>query len=304
MRTAFKNKLTDLANKNKDVMLLVNDVGFSVFEKFMELFPKQYLNMGISEQSMTGFAAGLAMEGKIPFLYSIIPFVTMRNFEQIRNDICYPNVNVKLIGIGAGFSYGTYGYTHYALEDIALLRTLPNLTIFSPADPQEAESVTEEAFKIKGPVYIRLGKNNEPNLYKKSKKIYKGKATWVKQGTDIAILATGTVLGIALQISETLEKKGISTAVFSFHTIKPLDNLLLEKLSKTMKGIFTIEEHYIQGGFGEMVSAIIAQTKNKVLFKSFGINQPIQNYIGTQSFMRGRNGLSEKKLVQEILKLI
>jgi len=132
VRIAFVNTLQELAKKNKNIMLLTGDLGYSVFERYIKLFPKQFINMGVAEQNMTGVAAGLAIENKTPFIYSIVPFITMRNFEQIRNDICYQNLNVKIIGVGAGFSYGPYGHTHHGLEDIGILRTLANLTIICP----------------------------------------------------------------------------------------------------------------------------------------------------------------------------
>src|SRR6185369_16392506 len=175
MRVAFTTTTFDLAQKNSDIMLLAGDLGYSIFENFIEKLPKQFLNTGISEQNMTGMAAGFAMEGKIPIIYSIIPFITMRNFEQIRNDICYQDLNVKIVGVGSGFSYGAYGHTHHGLEDLGILRTLANLTIISPSDPEEVAQATKWMIKHTGPVYMRLGKAGEPHLHTTKPKIKIGK---------------------------------------------------------------------------------------------------------------------------------
>ena len=158
MRNTFAKVLLEEAKKNKKLIFLTGDLGFSVFEDFQKECPDQYINAGVAEQNMTGVAAGLAMEGMLPVIYSIVPFVTMRNFEQIRNDICYQNLNVKIVAVGAGFSYGPYGHTHHGLEDIGIMRTLPGLTILCPGDPVEAKLATRAMLKFTGPTYLRLGK--------------------------------------------------------------------------------------------------------------------------------------------------
>jgi len=165
MRTAFIKTLTEIAEEDKDVFLLTGDLGFSVFEDFEKKFGERFINIGIDEQNMTGIAAGLALENKKVFTYSIIPFATMRCFEQIRNDICYQNLDVKIIGVGAGLSYGPAGMTHQAIEDISILRTLPNMTVICPGDPIETRKAVRQSMNLSGPCYIRLGKKGEPNLH-------------------------------------------------------------------------------------------------------------------------------------------
>ena len=176
MRKAFVNKLTQLVNKNKDIYLLTGDLGFSVFDEFKNNFHDNYLNVGVSESNMIGMAAGLALAGKQVFVYSIIPFVTLRCLEQIRNDLCYQRLPVKIIGVGEGLSYGTAGATHHALEDIAIMSALPEMTVIAPGDPKEVECAVANSLELKGPCYIRLGKTGEPILHKKGFSFEIGKA--------------------------------------------------------------------------------------------------------------------------------
>lgn len=294
MRTAFANTLLNLAKKNKDIMLLVGDLGFSVFEDFISSLPKQYLNMGVAETNMTGVAAGLALEGKIPLIYSIIPFVTMRNFEAVRNDFCYQNLNVKIVGVGAGFSYGELGPTHYAIDDISVLKSLPNLTIFSPADPLEAEKSTLEAFKITGPVYIRLAKKGEPIVTNDLPDIN-------EKDFEIAILSHSTMVKEAKLVAVELEKKGFKVAVVSVCKLKPIDKDLIIKISQKAKAIFTLEEHLITGGLGTIVSEIISENNKKIIFKRLGIKSLIPDLIGTRDFMNDAHGLSVDEIVKDII---
>ena len=302
MRIAFVNTLQELAEKNKNIMLLTGDLGYSVFERYIKLFPKQFINMGVSEQNMTGVAAGLAIENKIPFIYSIVPFVTMRNFEQIRNDICYQNLNVKIIGVGAGFSYGSYGHTHHGLEDIGILRILANLTIICPGDPIETELAVKKAIEIKGPVYIRLGRAGEAIVHDKRPKFSVGKGLIIKEGKDITIVATGTMLHTGLEVSKELKNKGISVRLISMHTIKPFDSEAIIDSAKKTKAIFSLEEHSIIGGLGSAVSEVLAENKISTRFKRLGVPDRFTKEIGDQEYMRKVNGLSIDSIVEVILK--
>lgn len=304
MRIAFVNTLYELASRNKDIMLITGDLGFSVFEDYIQKLPKQYLNAGVAEQNMTGLAAGMAMEGKIPFIYSIVPFVTMRNFEQIRNDICYQNLNVKIVGIGAGFSYGSYGHTHHGLEDIGILRTLANLTIFCPGDPVEVEFVTRQALKIKGPVYIRLGKAGEPVIHNAKAKFEVGRGIIVTDGKDLTIIATSTMLYRAFEVSKVLTQKGFSVRVVSMHTIKPFDSDIVISSAKKTRAIFSLEEHSIVGGLGSAVSEVLAENSINTKFKRLGVSDRFTKAIGNQEFMRKANNLSVDQIADTILRFI
>ncbi|HSX40817.1 MAG TPA: transketolase C-terminal domain-containing protein [Candidatus Saccharimonadales bacterium] len=303
MRIAFVKTLTEAAKNNKNIMLITGDLGYSVFEEFIKKFPKQFINAGVAEQNMTGLAAGLAMEGKIPFIYSIVPFVTMRNFEQIRNDICYQNLNVKIVGVGAGFSYGPYGHTHHGLEDIGILRTLPGLTIFSPGDPIETSFVVKESLKIKTPVYIRLGRAGEPAVHGNNSQFKKGSGFVITKGKDITLIATGTMLYTGAEVAKILSQKGISVRLVSMHTIKPIDEKIILESAKKTKAIFTLEEHSIIGGLGSTVAEILAEHKIGISFKRLGVPDHFSKVIGNQEYMRKANGLTQAQLLKTILKV-
>mgnify|MGYP001578487234 FL=1 len=300
MRVAFVNTLFEMAKKDKRIMLLTGDLGFSVFEKYIKELPKQYLNMGVAEQNMTGVAAGMAMEGEIPVIYSIVPFATMRNFEQIRNDICYQNLNVKIVGVGAGFSYGPYAHTHHGLEDIGILRTLANLIILCPGDPIEVALATKAMLNHVGPVYLRLGKAGEPNIHKSIPSFKIGKGILIEDGKDLTIIATSTFLQRAWEVASSLKEKGLSVKLISMHTIKPLDaQITLESARKT-PAIFTMEEHSIIGGLGSAVAEVLAENKIGIIFKRVGVPDRFSKVIGNQEYMRQENGLSIDQIVEQI----
>src|SRR3989338_1639020 len=227
MRNSFVSALYDLAKEDKRILALVADNGAIVFDKFRADFPHQFLNCGIAEATMATVAAGLASCGKIPFTYTITTFLLMRAFEQVRNDICMQNMNVKLVGIGAGLAYSTLGSTHHAIEDIALMKVLPNMTIISPADPLEAKKATQAAAALSGPVYLRLGTTKEPNIYTGDYRFLVGKGVVLKNGEDLTIVGTGSILHDVLEAAEILEKAGISAKVINIHTIKPLDQEII-----------------------------------------------------------------------------
>lgn len=280
-------------------MLLTGDLGYSVFEDFQKQLPRQYINCGIAEQNMTGVAAGLAIEGYIPLIYSIVPFVTMRNFEQIRNDICYQHLNVKIVGVGAGFSYGPYGHTHHGLEDIGILRTLPDLVILAPGDPPEAKWATEKMLAYNGPVYLRLGKAGEPSIHTSKLTIPIGKGIVVREGRSVTVIATSTMLETALKVADTVK----NVRVVSMPTIKPLDTAIILDSMKKTKAIVTLEEHTVIGGLGSAVAEVIAESGAPVKFARIGVPDRFTKVIGLQSYMRKANGLDVASIVKRINKL-
>lgn len=304
MRIAFVQSLFEIAKKDNRVILITADLGYSVFEQFMKELPKQFLNIGISEQNMAGVAAGMAMEGKIPVIYSIVPFSTMRNFEQIRNDICYQNLNVKIVGVGAGFSYGPYGHTHHGLEDIGILRTLANLTIMAPGDPVETNACTEEALRMEGPVYIRLGRAGEPNVHTDKIKKIKSLLDVVSYGNDYLLLATSTMVAGGKEIVELLHKKGLSGAMISVPIIKPFSVKEFMKKARIFPAVFTLEEHAIIGGLGSTVAEVIAESDLSVEFRRFGVPDRFTKVMGDQEYMRRANTLATEQVASEIDKRI
>ncbi len=304
MRIAFVNTFLSAARKDKRIILLTGDLGYSVFEQVIEELPAQFLNMGVAEQNMTGVAAGLAMEGKVPIIYSIAPFATMRNFEQIRNDICYQNLNVKIVGMGAGFSYGSYGHTHHGLEDLGILRTLPNLVILAPGDPLEVRLATQAMFKHRGPVYLRLGKAGEPNVHLLKPRFAIGKGIVIREGKDVSLLATSTLLYRGWEVADNLQAQGVEVRLISMHTIKPIDNELIKECVKKTRAIFTLEEHSVIGGLGSAVAEVLAEYGKSVVFKRLGVPDRFTKVIGNQEYMREANQLAVGQIVETILKAI
>lgn len=304
MRKTFINTLTELARKDKDIFLLTGDLGFSVFENFAKELPDQFINCGVMEQSMISIAAGLALNGKKPYVYSIIPFATMRPFEQIRNDICYQNANVKIIGIGAGFAYGAFGSTHYAIEDIAILKSLPNITILSPADDMETKAITLQLHQKLGPAYMRLLKP-EKNLLPPGTVTVISKPSIIQEGKDGVIITTGACLETGIAVAKKLQLQKINLKLISMHTLKPIDEKMLVEQLMGQKRIFTLEEHRISGGLGSIISQIITKYNlNNASLQSFGVDDNYQPITGHQEYLAAHYGLDVDSVYKKIIKSI
>lgn len=305
MRTAFINSLMDMADKNADIFLITGDLGFSVLERFAAMFPERFINAGIAEGNMIGIAAGLAMSGKIVYVYSIIPFLIMRCFEQIRVDLCYQNLDVKLVGTGGGMSYGAAGATHHAIEDIGIMRTLPNMKVICPGDPYEAEEAVRAASCIHGPVYIRLNKNNEPRLYDRTPEFTIGSAIKVKDGSGVGLIATGNMLVEAVKISCKLKENNISSIVLSMHTVKPIDEEAIKDCCSKSDYIFTLEEHSIYCGLGSAVAEVLLKIPNKLKgFKSYGIPDCYADCSGSSRYFRKKYGIDDESITADIMSIL
>jgi len=304
MRTNFVKSFLEEARKNKDIFLITGDLGFMALEPFRDELPGQYLNAGVSEQNMTGMAAGLALSGKTVFIYSIIPFVTMRNFEHIRNDIAGHNLDVKIVGVGAGYSYSIFGMSHHAMEDIAIMKILPNMRVVAPGDPWEVRQAVKTLVSSKGPIYLRLGRNGERELHDGSKKFELGKGIIMQEGEDATLIATSTMLEQAIVVAKNLEQRNVSVRLISMHTIKPLDaELILHSAQKT-HAIFTLEEHYLTGGLGSSVAEVLAESSRHVIFKRFAVPDYFVKVVGSQKYLRDLAGLSQEKVTAKILELL
>ncbi len=305
MRNAYIDALYELAKSNKDIMALVADNGAVVFDKYRQSFPDKFVNFGIAESNMVSVAAGLASCGKIPFAYTISNFITFRAYEQIRNDVCMQKMNVKLVGIGVGFVYSTLGPTHHNVEDIALMRVLPDMTIFSPADPLESRNVTIAAAKIEGPVYIRLATGGTPKVYESDYDFEIGRGVTMKEGTDITIISTGGILHEVLKAVNELNDSGVSVRLINMHTLKPLDNEIIIKAANDTKAILTVEEHSIFGGLGSSVAEVLVENDvGLVKLKMLGLNGVFPAGYGTYQEMKEMNGLSKDDIVREAKRLI
>lgn len=259
MRNSFINELLTIAETNHKVWLLTGDLGFGVLEPFKKQYADRFINVGVAEQNMAGIAAGLALSGNTVFIYSIANFPTFRCLEQIRNDICYHKANVKIVSVGAGVAYGAHGYTHYGVEDIAIMRCLPNMRILSPADPQEARRSAHLAVMENGPVYIRLGKNGEPIIHEKACTYKFAEAIELSKAAEITLIATGSITLQAYRATEILNKRGIKIGCYSAPSLAPFDNTLLQKLSETTTTVVTLEEHGDIGGLGSILADQILQ---------------------------------------------
>jgi transketolase len=294
LRTTFVETLKELARKDERVFLLTADMGYSVFETFREEFPDRFLNTGIAEQNIIGIAAGLASRGKIVFVYSIIPFVTMRCFEQVRLDLAYNKSNVKIVGVGAGFTYGPLGSSHHALEDIAIMRSLPNMTVLCPGDPVETKELIKQSYELDGPVYIRLGKNGEPKIHDDDKKIPLGKAIQITHGNDLVLITTSTMLETGKKWVDEWNDEGISVSLVSMPTIKPFDSEFIENLCQKAIPIITLEEHNIIGGLGTAVAEVIAESGQKINFKRIGIPDTFSHHVGNSFYQKEKFNLNKK----------
>lgn len=304
MRNAYVNALYELAKTNKQIMSLNADIGAIVFDKFKKDFPGRFINFGVAEANMISAAAGLASCGKIPFTYTITPFITMRTYEQIRNDVCLQNMNVKIVGVGAGLVYSTLGPTHHAIEDIAIMKTLPNMTIVSPADPIESRKATFAIAELKGPVYFRIGTAGEPNIYTTDYEFTLGKGVELKQGEDVTIISTGSILYDVLLVAQELERKNISTRVININTIKPIDKKIILKAAKDTGAILTVEEHNLEGGFGSSVASIVLEGgAHNVKFKRLGIKDCFCSFYGTHQELKKHYGIAKEDIIREAINL-
>ena len=302
MRTTFIDTLIDLAEKDERIFLLTPDMGYSVLEPFREKFPSRFLNTGIAEQNTIGVAAGLAKSGKIVYVYSIIPFVTMRCFEQVRLDLAYNNTQVRLVGIGAGMTYGTLGPTHHAYEDIAIMRAIPNMKVICPGDPIETKELICQTYDLDGPIYIRLAKNGEPNIHKNPSVIKFGKAAELIKGDDLILITTSNMLETGNIWVEEWKKEGVNVTLVSMHTIKPLDQKFIEKLIHRKLPIITLEEHSVIGGLGSAVAEIIAESGFTIPFRRMGINDKFSHYVGNHNFQRKKFNFNEKPNLTTLFK--
>lgn len=301
MRTAYLDTLYELAKKDKNVLSLVSDNGMIVYDSFRKEFPEQYFNFGISEAHMVTAAAGMASCGKIPFAYTISSFLVYRAYEALRLDVCLQNLNVKIIGIGSGMAYGYLGPTHHTTEDIGILRSLPNLTIFCPSTPLEAKKCIEEAYKINGPVYVRLGTNGEKEYYEYNRKIEIKKGTIIRKGSDITIVTTGSILSEVLETADLLSKVGISVQVVNIATLKPFYKETIKVCINSIHKMFVVEEHTKIGGLGSMIAEIIAEENLSVEFYKIGLEDKFAIGYGTQKEVRMQNGLDAQGIYKYIL---
>ena len=301
MRDTFVRTLIELAKKDKNIELITGDLGFGVLKPFWEQCPDQFTNAGIAEQNMTTLAAGMALEGKTVFTYSIGNFPTLRCLEQIRNDCAYHNANVKIVCIGGGFVYGSLGMSHQATEDLAIMRALPDVVVMAPGDLVEAEECTKAIAAYEGTCYLRLGRGGEKRIHDKIENFQIGKAVKVKDGEKIAIFSTGAIFEEVTAAYDELIKQGYNPAVYTFPTVKPMDIEIIESVSREFDLLVTVEEHNIVGGFGSAIAEVMAEMKgNTAQLLRIGLNDEYGVYVGNQRYLREKYGMNSISIVERI----
>jgi transketolase len=293
-----------LAAGDDSIWLIAGDLGYSVLDPFVQRFPERFVNAGVAEQNMTGVAAGLAMCGKTVFTYSIANFPTMRCLEQIRNDVCHHNANVKIVSVGAGLTYGAQGYTHHGLEDVAVMRLLPNMVVMAPADPTESRLATLAIARHSGPCYLRLGGTGEPVLYDAQPDLRIGHAITLREGKHVTLLSSGGLLKITLEAADMLGAANIRAGVLSFPTVKPIDENAILSAARTTRCIVTVEEHSLIGGFGSAVAEVLAGSDlDGVAFSPMGIPEGPTG-VGDRQYLHEKAGLTPQSIVDRVYQLL
>lgn len=297
MRDRFIERLSLLAEQDPRIMLITGDLGFGVLNDYRRHFPKQFINAGVAEQNMTGIATGLALEGYIVYTYSIANFVFMRCLEQIRNDAAYHDCNINIVCVGGGFSYGALGISHHATEDLAIMRSLPGITVVSPCDDWEASEATEAIAQHSGVCYLRLDKSSA-GLLDHPEPFQLGTARTIRDGTDVTLVATGGILSEVLVAADRLGKAGVSCRVLSLHTIKPLDEEALIAAARETAGIVTVEEHTVTGGLGSAVAeSLLERGAAPRFFYRIGLREGFSSVVGSQDFLRDQYDINASSIV-------
>lgn len=291
MRTAFIQQLIKEARNNKNIFLLVGDLGFSVVEPFAKEFPDRYINVGIAEQNMAGIAGGLALNGYIVYCYSIGNFPTLRCIEQIRNDIAYYNSNVRIVAVGAGYAYGSQGMSHHATEDIGMMRAIPGIAVCSPSDPYEAQAITSLSVNHQGPMYIRLGKAGEKIIHSQPIENYKiGDLLTISSTHNVtAVLTSGS---IADSVITSIKNKQLAYDIYTVPSIKPINIKQLNQLASQYNEIIIVEEHQKSTGIGSAIIEVLSDSYNDGAIKTFpkikrvAINDYFLSIVGDQNYLR------------------
>lgn len=302
MQKAYIMALYELVKKDKNIISLLSDSGTEYDELLKREFPEQCVNLGIAEENLVGVASGMAIGGLIPFVYTSGAFLAYRAFEFIRDDVCFQNLNVKIVGMGSGLAWSTLGPSHHTTEDISALRALPNLTIFSPASPKEVEKAVAAAYALEGPVYIRLGMSKEKEIYTEDISFIPGDSIDLFSGTDYAVCATGSIIEEAVEAVGRLQDEGKSVKLINIHTLKPLNKENLVLKLKNVKKIATIEEHNIIGGLGGILAEIISEENLQIPLIRLGLNDCFASGFGTQRNVRAENNLDSGSIYRILKK--
>lgn len=301
MRDTFVKTLLEIAKKDKNVYIVTGDLGFGVLRPFWEELPDQIINAGIAEQNMTSIAAGLALQGKIVYTYSIGNFPTLRCIEQIRNDCAYHDANVKVVCVGGGFVYGSLGMSHHATEDIAMMRSLPNVTVVAPGDLVEAACATKAIYETPGTCYLRLGRGGEKQIHESIENFEIGKAIKIKDGEKVAVFSTGAIFDEVDEACKELEAEGITPTVYTFPTVKPIDKDVILECASQYKTIITVEEHNLSGGFGSAVAEVLAEENGaKAKLVRIALDDRYSCIVGSQKYLRQQYSIDAKTIIHKV----
>lgn len=300
MQRAYISKLMELAERDSRVMHLLADSGTGYDEMLHRNFPDQMVNFGISEQNMVGAAAGLAAAGRIPFAYTAAAFLAYRSFEFIRDDVCFNNLNVKIVGMGSGLAWSTLGPSHHTTEDVAVLRALPNLTILSPATPNQVAACTQLAYDIQGPVYMRIGMNNEKEFFEPGTPAVPGGYDQMYEGRDLVVFSTGSILEESEAAVRMLREQGIDAGLVNVYGVKPFPVEAVLRAAESARKLVTVEEHSVYGGLGGIVSEILTDRGCGVKLQRIGLEGVFARGYGTQKAVRRENGLDAAALCGRI----
>jgi len=304
MKTAFIDTISNLMDEHDDIITLTADMGFSVFEDLQKKHPKRFINTGVTEQATVSIAAGLALSGYKVFFYAQASFATMRCFEQLHLDAAYNFLNIKIIGVNAGLSLNQLGVSHFSVEDVGIVRTLPEFTIFTPGNIYEMRWALNESYKINGPTYLRYTKLDDSINEIKYPHLSVGKPVEISKGNDAVFLVSGGIMRIAKEVVGLLKKKNIHVALYSVSTIKPLDSKYLLKITSSSKAVFTLEEHSIIGGLGSAVAEILAEVPGTPILHRFGIPDRFIGVTGSIPYLLSLSGISTEKISAKILEIL
>ena len=305
MRSAFNEELLKIAERDPRVFMILADIGYGEIEPFANAFPDRFVNCGVAEQNMTGVACGVAMEGNIAVTYSIANFPTLRCLEQVRNDVCYHNANVKIVIIGGGMAYGELGISHHSTEDISIMRALPNMVVIAPCDIPEARAAVHAMMTYEGPVYYRCGYKDEQNIHQGPVDFKIGKAITVRDGNDATIIFTGTIGYNAKLAAEALEKDGINVRLISMHTVKPIDRDAIVKAARETGVVVTVEEHNLCGGLGGAVAEVLMdESCLEARCKRIALPDVNVCIVGCQDWLREHYGMGSEHIRKAVINML
>lgn len=303
MRNTFSETLYEEATENPDIYVVVADISpVGSMNEFTKQYPERFINVGVAEQSMIGICAGLALKGCRPFAYTIATFSLYRPFEMVRDDLCYQNLPVTVVGMGAGIIYSTLGGTHHSQEDVAIAGALPNMQIIAPCDPLECTDATRWCARdSQGPVYLRIGKAGEPILTDKAIEPWRfGKVRYLQRGTDVCILGYGVIMAKAVEVARRLEAAGKSVSIVSCHTMKPLDRAGIAEILKSHDQVVVIEEHAPQGGLAPQTQQVAWETSAECDVRTYTLKDEFIHNYGSTDELLAAHGISVEKICADI----